>query len=53
MTIYRMNKKAEVIVRTLAGETEEFAISKIVKQGTIPGPVLCSSETAQVNNGKK
>ena len=53
MTIYCMNKKAEVIVRTPAGETGEFAISKIVEQGMIHGPVLCSAETAQVNNGKE
>ena len=48
-----MNKKAEVIFRTPAGETEEVAISKIVKQGTIHEPVLCSAETAQVKNEKE
>ena len=53
MTIYRMNKKAELITRTPARETGEFAISKIIKQGTIHAPVLCSAETAQVNNGKE
>ena len=38
--IFRIIEIADVIVKTPVGETEEFTIKCIVKQGTSHGPVL-------------
>ena len=45
--IYNLNKEASVIVQTPVGDTSEFTTGPIVKQGSILGPVLCSSSTAE------
>ena len=45
--IYNMNKSATVMVSTPYGETSAFKSDPIVKQGTILGPSLCSSSTAE------
>ena len=44
-----MNKKAEIIVDTALGRTESINIKKIVKQGSIFGPMCCKT-TSKVNN---
>ena len=45
--IYNLNKRAIVTVQTPQGETAKFETEPIVKQGTVLGPVLCSSSTAE------
>jgi hypothetical protein len=45
--IYNMNKRAVVTVQTPRGETSSFVTDPIVKQGTVLGPVLCSSMTGE------
>ena len=45
--IYNLNKEASVIVQTPYGETSPFTTDPIVKQGSILGPLLCSTSTAE------
>ena len=45
--IYNLNKKAGVVVQTPFGATPIFQTDPIVKQGTVLGPCLCSSSTAE------
>ena len=45
--IYNLNKEASVVVQTPFGETTKFTTDPIVKQGSILGPVLCSTSTAE------
>ena len=46
-TLYRMNKKATIQVKTPVGISEKFSCETIVKQGTVSGPPLCSTSTAE------
>ena len=46
-TLYNMNKKATIKVKTPVGISEEFVCENIVKQGTVSGPPLCSISTAE------
>ena len=46
-TIYNMNKQAKIQVKTPAGVSEAFTKPSIVKQGTVSGPALCSTSTAE------
>ena len=48
--LYKMNKKAEIIVDTTVSQTESMNIKEIVKQGTIFGPIMCCATTLRVNN---
>ena len=45
--MYNLNKRALVTVKTPFGNTPIFATDPIVKQGTVLGPVLCSSSTGE------
>ena len=45
--IKELNKTAEIVVKTPVGNTEEFTVHHIVKQGTVLGPLLCSTSTAE------
>ena len=45
--IYNLNKEASVVVQTPVGDTSPFITDPIVKQGSILGPVLCSTSTAE------
>ena len=45
--VYNLNKSASVSVQTPYGETEAFTSDPIVKQGTILGPCVCSTSTAE------
>ena len=47
--LYRMNKKVKVIVSTPAGETEEFILTDIVKQGTVLGPLMAGVSVDRIN----
>ena len=38
--IYYLNEKANVVVKTSFGETDPLSFMRIVKQGTVLGPVL-------------
>ncbi|XP_066936883.1 uncharacterized protein [Clytia hemisphaerica] len=48
MLLYTMNRNAQMKVRTPCGDTETFNIEKVVKQGTIFGPILCCSSTSKI-----
>ena len=41
--IYLLNKNCNITVNTPFGPPERFTIEKLVKQGTVLGPVLCST----------
>ena len=45
--IYNLNKRAKVMVKTPFGDTTVFTTDPVVKQGTVLGPVLCSSSTGE------
>ena len=45
--IYKLNEKAVVSVKTPHGLTTEFDANNIVKQGTVLGPNICSTSTAE------
>ena len=47
--LYRMNKEAKAIVTTPAGNTEEFELEKIVKQGTVAGPTMAGVSIDKIN----
>ena len=47
--LHEMNKKAEIMVDTTAGQTERISIKEIVKQGSIFGPIICCTTTSKVN----
>ena len=48
--LYRTNEKARTIIETPFGETEQINVERIVKQGTIFGPILCCGSMAEINN---
>ena len=48
-TLLNMNRRAEIIVDTPVGKTNQFTVNNVVKQGTIYGPVICSKEMESVN----
>ena len=48
--LYEMNKKAEIIVNTIVGQTESFNVKEIVKQGSIFGPIMRCTTTSKANN---
>ena len=45
--MYNLNQSASVSVQTPYGETSVFTSDPIVRQGTILGPCLCSTSTAE------
>ena len=45
--IYSLNKRARVTVQTPYGPTSAFETEPIVRQGTVLGPCICSSSTAE------
>ncbi len=45
--IYNLNKRAKVTVQTPHGEATQFTTDPIVKQGTVLGPILCSTSTGE------
>ena len=45
--IYNLNRRASVSIQTPFGPTPVFQTDPIVKQGTVLGPNLCSSSTAE------
>ena len=47
----KMNENARIKVMTPCGETKEIQKKKIVKQGTIFGPMLCCGSTSKINDG--
>ena len=44
-----MNKNVKARVKTPLGETKEFPLKEIVRQGTIMGPPLCGVSTDRIN----
>ena len=48
--LYEMNKKAEIIIDTTAGQTESISIKKIVKQGSTFEPIMCCASTSKASN---
>ena len=45
--IMKLNEIANIVVNTLHGTTEKICAETIVKQGTVLGPILCSTSTAE------
>ena len=45
--IYNLNKEAKFVVNTPFGPTSPTTVKDIVEQGTVLGPILCSSSTAE------
>lgn len=45
--VYNLNKRAQITVNTPYGPTEEITVEDIVEQGTVLGPNLCSTSTAE------
>ena len=46
--IYKMNHYANVTINTPHGQTSRIAVERLVKQGTVLGPDLCSCSTAEM-----
>ena len=46
-TMYNMNKKANISIKTPLGTSRPFTKERIVKQGTVSGPPMCSTSTAE------
>ena len=46
--LYKMNKKAEIIVDTTVSQTESISVKEIVKQGSIFGPIMCCTTTSRM-----
>ena len=53
MMLFRLNHMGNITVKTPVGDTEDFTIINIVKQGTTHGPIICCAETSQVNNSEE
>ena len=45
--IKQLNEASEIVIKTPVGNTREFEVANIVKQGTVLGPLLCSASTAE------
>ena len=50
--IYKMNLTAKIRIKTPYGISKTIVCPRIVKQGTVLGPDLCSSSTAEVSDEK-
>ena len=50
MLIYELNRKADIVIETPVGMTENITVTEIVKQGTVYGPKLCCVATEKVNS---
>merc|ERR1712105_218275 len=46
-SVKALSENAEIVVKTAVGNTDEFKVHNIVKQGTVIGPLLCSASTAE------
>ena len=46
-TLFNMNKRAVIQVKTPFGLSDPFTQECIVKQGTVSGPPMCSTSTAE------
>ena len=46
--MFKMNQYANVTINTPHGKTDKFGVERIVKQGTVLGPDLCSCSTAEM-----
>ena len=53
MMLFRLNHIVNITVKTPVGDTEDFTIMNVVKQGTTHGLIICCSETSQVNNSEE
>ena len=43
----KLNDTSNICVKTPVGMTDKFIVKKVVKQGTVSGPRLCSTSTAE------
>ena len=50
--IYRMNENCNIRINTPFGMSKSISCPRIVKQGTVLGPDLCSTSTAEVVDNK-
>ena len=51
--LFKLNHKALLSVDTPVGETDNFFVYNVVKQGTIWGPPICCCEVDEVNKGEE
>jgi hypothetical protein len=49
-TLYLLNKKANIWIKTPVGMTESIEVNEVVKQGTVFAVKLCCATTGEVNN---
>ena len=49
-TLYLLNKKAKIWIKTPVGMTESIEVNEVVKQGTVFAVKLCCSTTGEVNH---
>ena len=47
--IKRLNEKANIVVKTPAGDTDPFTMKDIVRQGTVYGPQICIASMDKIN----
>ena len=46
--IYRLNQRAEIVVRTPFGDIDPFVVNNLVRQGTVLGPILNNCSLDQI-----
>ena len=51
--LHDMNKQAKIVIETPNGLTEPITVQRIVKQGTVFGPVMCCANSQRINNMKE
>ena len=51
--LYHLNHKARISIDTPVGETGNFMIYNVVKQGTVLAILICCTEVDQVNKIKE
>ena len=45
---YRLNQRAEIVVRTQFGDPDPFVVNNLVQQGTVLGPILDNCSLDQI-----
>ena len=48
--IYLLNRNADIIVKTPSGDAEAFTIPKLIKQGTVLGPILNNFSLGEISD---
>ena len=51
--IHRLSQRAEIVVRTLFGDTDPFVVNNPIRQGTVLGPILYNCSLDQMRKDSK